>query len=91
MTNDSKNTLTVIDIQNPNAPVIVHTTQAFGGPRRIAGKGSYLYVLLGYKAFQIFDITNPRSPVSNVSVGLGSTLNDLFIQGNYLYAVGQAD
>ena len=91
VTNDGKNTFQVIDIQNPNAPVIVNSVATGTAPARIAGTSAYVYVLNQQdNTMQTFDIADPRSPVSVGTTFAGNLPYDLFIQGNYIYVVHQA-
>jgi hypothetical protein len=71
--------VSIIDISNPVAPVIIGTynTQTF----QIAGSGQYIYTGSG----QILDISDPSSPVEIANTNVTSSENTFVLDGNYIY------
>jgi uncharacterized protein YjbI with pentapeptide repeats len=95
---NGSDTLQIVDVNNPAAPVTVSTTATANGgnfdPYSVAVAGRYAYVVLhaaGSSAVQIFDISNPANPSSVGTNFIGTTLLvNLALQGRYLYAADES-
>jgi len=81
--------LSVFDVSNKAAPVLVKTIQMSGDTywNGVWAKGNALYVASQSKLVVVFDITNPADPqfVRTLGTGNGHTV---FVDGNRLYATG---
>ena len=91
VTNQSDNTISVVDISNPSAPRQIATTSVGVLPIGIYVSGRYAYVANNTdNAISVVDISNPSSPrqVATTSVGTGPA--SLYVSGRYAY-VGNAD
>ena len=55
-------------------------------PNSVYVQGNYAYVV-GSETLQIFDVSNPASPVSKGSVATGSAPASVYVQGHYAYVV----
>lgn len=83
-------TFDIVNISNPDAPVISGTLNLSGTPTNIAVSGNYAYVSStnNTQELQIVDISNPAAPVlAGTFDNPGSTVDARGIQvvGNYVY------
>lgn len=73
----------IIDVADPNAPVVVGTASASGD--FISVQGRYAYIADSTTGtFTTFDVSNPTSPLQVSSISVGSALS-LCIEGRYAY------
>jgi hypothetical protein len=80
--------LSVIDIQNPAAPVQVATTTLNGTSPYLTIAGDYVYVALGSQGLQIIDISTPTAPTSVrylPNLMNGDFCSEIQVVGRYLY------
>lgn len=83
--------LQVIDVANPNAPVLkvsLETPNALQWLQKITLSGRYLYMsgLTDNKGeFVIVDVSNPLAPVMKGKLALGKDVNGVAIKGNRAY------
>jgi hypothetical protein len=89
--------LQIVDITNPNLPTMPMGLAGFATsgntPIGVTVRGKYAYVTnnigaTGGGAFQIFDISNPITPVQKTSgagIALGGNTNSGYLEGKYLY------
>ncbi len=88
-------TLQVIDVSTPSAPVVVGSvsTGTESGPKSVAVAGRYAYVAdygdNGHN-LQIFDVSNPSVPVSVGSVAAGYA-ESVVVSGHYAYVTGDGN
>jgi hypothetical protein len=86
--NALSNTMSVVDISNPNSPVQISTTTVGTKPRDVAVSGRYSYVLNhDSQDLYIVDISNPKIPVVVATTSLASSPYPLSIaiSGKYAY------
>jgi hypothetical protein len=78
--------LSVFDVSNKAAPVLVKTIQMSGDTywNGVWAKGNALYVASQNKLVVVFDITNPADPQFVRTLGTGG--HTVFVDGNRLYA-----
>ena len=82
--------LQIVDVTNPQAPVIVGTyTQTTVGPFDVYVAGRYAYLANTTAAsFTIVDVSNPSAPVAvGSSTRAGSDFRSVFVSGRYAYLV----
>ncbi len=92
--NYSANSISVVDISNPNAPVQIGTTSVGTKPSDIYVSGRYAYVANENPqpgpyccgSMSIVDISNPKHPVQVSTSSVGSRPDSIFISGQYAYA-----
>jgi hypothetical protein len=102
--NSMQPTLSIIDVSNVNAPVLVGTISGEGPPSYlwdpycVTVNGDYAYVAsMGKDALSVFNISDPKKPVSaGVIKGKGdpnflSGPSSVFIDGNYAYVTSVGD
>ncbi len=81
--------LTVFDVRNPAAPVLLKTVQFEGDNywNGVWAKGDALYVASAQRGVLVFDITTPAEPrlVSNLPGGVANN-HTVFVDGDRLYA-----
>jgi len=84
--NSGANTLSVINISNPTAPVIAGTCSGLSTPVGLAISGNYAYVAnSGGNNLKVINISNPASP-SIVATATGvSAPYSVAVVGNYAY------
>ncbi len=96
---DDDGGLQVIDVTNPESPVIVGSVgmQYSGRARGVHVSGSYAYVVNDLDDFQnpalsleVIDISNPESPVSTGYAGTQGSPRDLHVSGSYAYVVWES-
>ncbi len=91
VTNYNSNTLQIIDVSNPAAPVTLSTivTGTGSGPIGQFIQGNYDYIAnWNNSTFAIVNISNPSSPVLLSSATTGTTYNHIVsVQGRYAYMV----
>jgi hypothetical protein len=85
-----EDSLTVVDVSNPAAPVIVGTIRAasLAGAIDVAVLGNYAYVAAySANALTVVDITDPAAPVVRGTVSAASLTNaaSAALLGNYAY------
>ncbi len=86
----SSGSLNIINVSNPLSPVTVGTTATIAYPAAVIVQGSYAYVSDynggGGGNIDVYDITNPASPVDVGGPNAGGTYRgSLVAQGRYLY------
>jgi hypothetical protein len=81
------NTETIIGRIPTSATGSVSTGSA---PYGLYVQGRYVYVVNeSSQTLQIFDVSNPSSPVSGGTVSTGSSPRSLYVQGRYVYVVNE--
>jgi hypothetical protein len=75
--------LSVINISNPQAPLLDKEYAEFGGATAIGVNNNHLF--LSNKSLTILDISAPKTPLLSGLTKIGVNSNQLFIQGNLLY------
>jgi YVTN family beta-propeller protein len=84
--NSGSNSLSVIDISNPTAPVQIATTSVGSTPRSVYVSGRYAYVAnFGSNTMSVIDISNPAVPVQIATTTVGSMPNSVYVSGRYAY------
>lgn len=84
--NSSNNSISVIDISNPTAPVQVATTSVGTTPDSIYVAGRYAYVTnSGGATVSVVDISNPKLPIQVATTSVGTTPNSIYVSGHYAY------
>lgn len=78
--------LVVVDISNPANPTVVHQNTSIT-VNRLCFYNNYLLAAGYADDVIVFDITDPENPSYVISYDFGSTVIDLFILDNYLYAL----
>src|SRR5581483_8470112 len=82
--NNGSNLLDIFDISSPSAPSIVSATPTSASPNKVYVQGHYAFVLWAF-GMQIFDVSNPASPVSLGSVtGIGPTAASIQVRFAYI-------
>lgn len=82
--------LNIIDISNPANPALLDSLECHGGPWSLAVQGNLLYVGESH-AFEIFDLSEPASPVSLSYITEDVYYAfDVFASGNYAYFVSNS-
>jgi hypothetical protein len=77
-------TLEIIDISNPNNPVLKGSYKIFGG-QGVQVVGNYAYVADGASGLQIIDISNPLTPTLKGNYNTSGYAFDVQLVGNYAY------
>ncbi len=91
--NKTSGTVSIVDIQDPDAPRFVTSTYVVAGAgdevRNIRTDGKYLYAGTNVGTVRIFDVRAPGQPVFVGSATLTSagTVTAIEVQGNSLYAI----
>lgn len=82
------NTLNVVNITNPSAPIMVGAVSTGLTPYAVAVSGNYAYVVNnGSNNLQVIDISTPTAPIIVGSVATGSGPTKVEVVGNYAYVV----
>jgi len=83
-----KNGLYVIDVTDPEDPVLAGHSSTAGAAWKVIVNGNYAYVGDGY-GVKVFDVTNPANNPTLVSIfDIGGYVYDLVAKNNYLYFGG---
>jgi hypothetical protein len=82
--------LHIVDISDPTTPVLVATYNAVASVRGILAAGKYLYITESVAAsgLEVIDISDPTAPVQVAvftTTGLGSSVTNPILAGNYLF------
>ena len=83
--------LTVVDLSQPDAVSVVEATEMSGSLTHLEVSGAYLYVTNAYEGFQVFDLSDPKSPVLAGGCDLNdgdymqSSAYDIVFLGDYAY------
>lgn len=77
--------LRVIDISNPESPVIVGSVERPLGAQDVYVAEGYAYLAAYENGLQIIDITNPQNPVLVSSVDTPGKATDVYVSGSYAY------
>ncbi len=86
LTHDS---LHLINISNPESPVLLSSIKSIVWPQGIALQNNYAFISLGNGNLLIIDITNPLRPYIHNSLNIGAYgLNKIAISGEYAYITG---
>jgi hypothetical protein len=84
------NTLQIFDLKNATTPSFVSSTTVTGtSPFKLYVQGRYAYVINESGNLQVFDVSNPASPVSVGTVTTANTPVGIWVQGRYAYTVAQ--
>ena len=76
--------LEIIDISNPQDPVVVGAEDIPGYVREVYVSGAYAYVLED-DSIQVVDVSHPQNPIIVGSVDLKGVANNMTISGSYAY------
>ena len=82
---DGNSGLQIIDISNPNAPVLAGSYDTSGAARGVQVVGNYAYVADGNSGLQIINISNPITPVLAGSYETRGYASEVEVVGNYAY------
>ena len=85
---DGLNGLQLIDISNPQAPVLSGRADTPGSARDVAIAGNYAYVADFRNGLQVIDISNSQIPVLAGSVDVPGFAITVAIVGNFAYVGG---
>ena len=87
MTDGPTGAMQIADLSNPNRPSNVSWLTIGGNHPGLAISGNYLYAAAWEKGLEVFNVSNPRSPVSQGTVGAfsGPQARDIAVSGNYAY------
>ena len=85
---DGNSGLQIIDISNPNAPVLAGSYDTSGAARGVQVVGNYAYVADGNSGLQIINISNPITPVLAGSYDTRGYASRVQVAGNYAYVAG---
>ncbi len=83
-------TVQIIDVSTPSSPTLVKTLavgSGNNGRRRLSLQGRYLYVTDLSGVVSVVDISNPRVAKTVGTIPYVGTINDVSVQGRYLYAL----
>jgi len=90
--NYGSNSISVVDISNPSAPVEITTTSIGINPRSIVVAGRYAYVAnYGSNSISVVDISNPSAPVEITTTSVGVQPYSVAISGHYAYIANDGD
>ncbi|MDQ7815381.1 MAG: hypothetical protein RDU25_06315, partial [Patescibacteria group bacterium] len=80
--------LSILDITNKQAPVLVGSLVVDNYPAGISVQGKYAYIThdngVGY-GFSIIDVSNPSAPYRVSRVNLTNSVRSIFVSGRYAY------
>ena len=77
----------VVDVRNPQIPVTVFSeSYSDRNLTNLRIQGNYAYIIFDNSTIKVMDITKPSMPLEIASLYM-RTLDDIFVQGNYLYSV----
>jgi hypothetical protein len=79
------NGLTIVNVQNPAAPVIVASLDTPGNANDVRVIGNRAYVADGSAGLRIIDVTNPAVPAPLGFYDTPGEANDVIVSGNYAY------
>ncbi len=84
---DSGGVVNIIDVSNPQNPVVIRSITGLSTMAGIALQGRYLYVSAQAVGMRIYDVSNPRSPVTmgTYSIAAGGYFNMMTVSGRYAY------
>jgi hypothetical protein len=77
--------MTVVDISNRSAPVVLGSVATPGEALDVTVSGTYAYVADGSAGLQVVDISNPSAPVITGSVDSPGDAQDIEVSGNFAY------
>lgn len=78
-------TLTIVDLTNPAAPVVVGSVIVPGWVNGVEVSGGYAYVSGYFEGVYIVDVSNPANPAIVSSIPSMGEANDVVVDGSYLY------
>jgi len=81
------NGIEIVDVSNPEAPVIVTKINTHGDAQHVVFDQRYAYVANGASGLLIFDISNPAAPALVASASTRGNAASAFVSGDYLYGV----
>jgi putative ubiquitin-RnfH superfamily antitoxin RatB of RatAB toxin-antitoxin module len=95
--NSGSGYLEIVDIRNPASPKLVGIYPAGGSVKDVAIANNYAYIAVNnyigsYNNLEIVDVNNPSSPTlvgSYITDYSQDTLQDIAVDGNYVYVTGQ--
>ncbi len=84
--NYSSNSLSIIDISNPQNPKTATTTQVGGAPQAVHVVGRYAYIAnYASSTLSIIDVSNPSNPVTVSTPSTGLNPYSVYVSGRYAY------
>jgi YVTN family beta-propeller protein len=84
--NAGADTLSVVDISSPAAPVQIGTANVGDLPFSVYVSGRYAYVAnFNSNNVSIVDVSNPAAPTQVSTVAVGNSPQTLFVSGRYIY------
>ncbi len=87
---DKYNGISVMNVAAPSSPQLLHTIHVGGAALSIGVQGDYLYIPLGSRGVDIYDVRNPSSPtfVTNFITGI-TYAQTIALYDGYAY-IGQS-
>jgi hypothetical protein len=82
---DGDSGLQVVDVIDPQSPVIAGSVDTPDYAYGVAVSGSYAFVADGNSGLQVVDVTDPQSPVIAGSVDTPGEAHDVAVSGSYAY------
>ncbi len=84
--NSGSNTISVVDISNPSAPIQVATANVGTNPYSVYVSGRYAYVAnRTSNTISVVDISNPTAPVQVATTTVGTNPFSIYVSGRYAY------
>ena len=80
--------LIVLNIGNPVAPVLVSMSDLAQDPKRIEIADGYAYIAGSNPDLRVVDISNPAAPITVGTVNYTGTATGLQVVGDYVYLTG---
>jgi len=83
--------LQVIDVQNPQSPVLVGNCDTPDNAYGVKVSGNYAYIADSYSGLQIINVSNPSAPVWVGSYETPSRAWNVVVSGSFAYVAGDRD
>jgi hypothetical protein len=77
--------LQVVNVSNPNSPVIVASRDTAGNANDVRLVGDFAYIADGTNGLVIMNVATPTNPVIVGSVNTGGEAVDVWVAGNFAY------
>jgi len=87
---DSNNRLQVIDIADPDAPMLINSVDVTGSATGVCVAGDHAFVAVGAGGLMVLDLTEPASPAVVGSTATPGSAVRVTVVGNLAYVVGDA-
>ena len=92
--NKTSNSISVLDVSNPTAPVLIATTSIDALARSIFVSGRYAYTANSGSAvhtISVIDISNPKAPIQIATTPVGVNPYSVYVSGRYAYTANFGD